>query len=176
MPLPLHRLEYVVHASGLAEINIICDALAWLVGDERLVAVEETKSFHNSPLYIITATSAKKGDARRALPRLGERTLSLLAGGLELRLDEENNLHFRLSLDELVAGEIVLISATHPMTPVKAKCKLEVYPRDTPLEVAATMLADAAEVARRRNLPEKPPLYRITDEEPISHEKNESPT
>jgi len=154
MVLPIHRLEWSVHASGVSDIDMIADSLSWLIGDEEFVEVEKTQSYHHTPMYIIHAEAQKKSDARRSLPRLGKALLSELSKSIEDRIDDENWLHLRLKLDDLVCGKPTLTSPHDPCESVKGRMKLEVYPGDIAEEVARRLLTEAIEIATRKGLPE----------------------
>ncbi len=156
MTLPIHRLEWTVHASGVSDIDVIADSLSWLIGDEEFVDVEKTKSYHHTPMYIVHAEAKKRSEARRSLPRLGKSLLDELSTSIEGRIDEENWLHLRLKLDDLVCGNPTLTSPHNPCESVKGRMKLEVYPGDVVEEVAHRLLTEAAEIATKKNLPEIP--------------------
>ncbi len=156
MALPIHRIEWTVHASGVSDIDVIADSLSWLIGDEEFVDVEKTQSYHNTPMYIVHAEAKKKSDARRSLPRLGKSLLDELAKNIEGRIDEGNWLHLRLKLDELVRGNPSLTNPHDPCESVKGRVKLEVYPGDNVEEVARRLLNEAAKIATRKGLPEIP--------------------
>ena len=163
MTLPIHRLEWTVHASGVSDIDVIADSLAWLIGDEEFVAVEKTQSYHNTPMYIVHAEAKKKSEARRSLPRLGKILLEKLSTSIEGRIDDENWLHLRLKLDDLVCGNPTLTSPREPCESVKGRMKLEVYPGDVVEEVARRLLIEGAEIATKKNLPEIPNLDGAND-------------
>ena len=156
MALPIHRLEWTVHASGVSDIDVIADSLSWLIGDEEFVEVEKTQSYHNTPMYIIHAEAKKRSDARRSLPRLGKSLLDELSKSIEGRIDEENWLHLRLKLDDLVCGNPALTNPHDSCESVKGRMKLEVYPGDVVEDVARRLLTEAAEIATRKGLPEIP--------------------
>ena len=156
MALPIHRLEWTVHASGVSDIDVIADSLSWLIGDEELVDVEKTQSYHNTPMYIVHAEAKKRSEARQSLPRLGKSLLNELSTSIEGRIDEGNWLHLRLKLDDLVRGNPTLTSPHDLCESVKGRMKLEVYPGDVVEDVAHRLLSEALEIATRKHLPEIP--------------------
>jgi RNA binding exosome subunit len=156
MALPIHRLEWTIHASGVSDIDVIADSLSWLIGDKKFVDVEKTQSYHNTPMYIVHAEAKKRSDARRSLPRLGESLLDELSTSIEGRIDDGNWLHLRLKLDELVRGNPTLTNPHDLCESVKGRMKLEVYPGDVVEEVAHRLLSEAVEIATRKGLPEIP--------------------
>ena len=163
MALPVHRVEWSVHASGVADISVIADALTWLIGDEKLVEIENTKSFHGSPMYILHADAGKKSTARQAFPRVGTHLIERLGSSLAERIDDENWLHLRLDLDELVCGRVVLADSRGKAEYVKGRVKLEIYPNDKTEDVATRLLSEATEIAERKEFPE-PAITHVDDE------------
>ncbi len=159
MALPVHRVEWSVLASGVAEISVIADALGWLIGDEKLVEIEKTQSFHGPPMYILRADADKKSTARQSFPRLGADLMVELSESLSERIDEENWLHLRLELDELVCGRIVLADARDKSECVKGRIKIEIYPNDNTEDVATRLLSEATKIAESKGFPELPYNY-----------------
>ena len=159
MTLPVHRVEWTVNASGISDIEVICDALAWLIGDENVVQIEKTQSFHGSDIYLIRANADKKSAARKSLPRLGSSLLGQLQNEVINRIDSENWLHLRINLNELVCGNLVLVNPKELSENVKGRIKLELYPGDDKEKVAVKLLSEAADIAKRNNLPE--PVKRL---------------
>ncbi len=154
MALPVHRVEWSVHASGVADISVIAEALSWLIGDEKLLEIEKTQSFHGSSMYILRADADKKSTARQAFPRIGVQLMEKLSSSLAERIDDENWLHLRLDLDELVCGRVVLAGTRDKAECVKGRVKLEIYPNDKTEDVASRLLAEASEIAERKGFPE----------------------
>jgi len=159
MALPVHRVEWSVHASGVADISVIADALTWLIGNEKLLEIEKTQSFHGPPMYILRADADKKSTARQAFPRVGAQLMKKLGSSLAERIDDENWLHLRLDLDELVCGRVVLAGTRDKAECVKGRVKLEIYPNDKTEDVATRLLVEASEIAERKGFPE----FAITD-------------
>jgi len=149
MALPVHRVEWSVNASGVADIDLITDALVWLIGDEKLVGIEKTQSFHGSSMYIICADADKKSTARQAFPRIGTHLIKELNNSINERIDDENWLHLRLDLDQLVCGRIVLADSRDKVEFVKGRIKLEIYPNEMKEEVAQRLFIDASEIAEK---------------------------
>lgn len=146
--MPIHSIHWMAFASSLDDESLICDALAWLSGDEDSVAIEKTNSFHGSAIHIISVNITKRSMARKALSRVGVSVLEAISSDLESRLDDENCIHFRISLDELVCARIALVDESNPRT-VKGKLKLRIYPGDKPATVAEKLFGDAIERANR---------------------------
>ena len=151
--MPIHSIHWKAFASGLDDEAVLCAAMTWLCCDFENVGVEKTTSFHGSPIHIISADISKRGQARRALAHLGEKILQKIISGLEHRLDEENCVHFRLRISDLVCGQIVLAEPGEHRA-VKGKVKLQVYPGDNPSEVAEILFREAIERAERMGFPQ----------------------
>ena len=140
-------------ASGLEDEYVHAAALSWLVGNDEAVEIERMNSYHGSAIHIISAELKKRGQATKSLARLGELVLSQLKNELDSRMDDDNVIHIRLDLLELLAGRISLTVPGDRPT-VKGRAKLEVYPGNEPMDVAAETLEDAISAAQRLGLPE----------------------
>ena len=68
MALPVHAVHLSVNASGLADVERVATALEWLLGIDDCVQAERTPSFHGSPMFLLTASAASKGKARKVVP------------------------------------------------------------------------------------------------------------
>ena len=79
--------------------------------------------------------------------------LRQLKDELDSRMDEDNVIHIRLDLLELLAGRISLTVPGDRPT-VKGRAKLEVYPGNEPMDVAKETLDDAISAAKKLGLPE----------------------
>ena len=151
--MPIHSIHWKAFASGLDDETVICEAMTWLCCDFEKVEVEKTTSFHGSPIHIVSADISKRGQARRALAHLGEKILQEIISGLKHRLDDENCVHFRLRIADLVCGHIILAEPGEDRA-VKGKVKLQVYPGDNPPEVAKILFGEAIERAERMGFPQ----------------------
>lgn len=140
-------------ASGLEDEYIHASALSWLVGNDDAVDIERMNSYHGSAIHIISAELKRRGQATKSLARLGEEVLSQLKSELTSRMDEDNVIHIRLDLLELLAGRISLTVPGDRPT-VKGRAKLEVYPGNEPMDVAEETLNDAILAAKKLGLPE----------------------
>ena len=142
-------------ASGLEDEYLHAAALSWLVGNDDAVEIERMNSYHGSAIHIISAELKRRGQATKSLARLGEEVLSQLKNELTSRMDEDNVIHIRLDLLELLAGRISLTVPGDRPT-VKGRAKLEVYPGNEPMDVAEETLDDAISAAKKLGLPENP--------------------
>jgi len=140
-------------ASGLEDEYIHAAALAWLIGDDEAVNIERMDSFHGSPIHVVTAELKRRSAATKSLSRLGQDTLELLKNELDKRMDENNVIHIRLDLLDLLSGKITLTVPGDRAT-VKGRAKLEVYPGNTATGVAIETIDSAVRESLRLGLPE----------------------
>ena len=149
----VHHVSWKSTASGLEDEYVHASALSWLVGNDDAVDIERMNSYHGSAIHIISAELKRRGQATKSLARLGEEVLSQLKSELTSRMDEDNVIHIRLDLLELLAGRISLTVPGDRPT-VKGRAKLEVYPGNEPMDVAEETLNDAISAAKKLGLPE----------------------
>jgi RNA binding exosome subunit len=149
----VHHISWHSTASGLEDELVVADALAWLVGDQEAVSIEGTTSFHGPSVHLVTAVLERKGPATHSLSRLGAEVLSQIENELDSRMDEENVIHIRLDLLDLLAGKVSLTTPGERPT-LKGRTKLQVYPGDDPNEIAIETLTKAREDSERLGLPE----------------------
>ncbi len=138
----IHHISWQSTASGLEDEYIHAAALSWLVGDEEAVEIERMNSYHGSPIHLVTAELKRRGQATKSLSRLGKETLELLKSEIDERIDDDNVVHIRLDLQDLLSGKITLTIPGEKPT-VKGKAKLEVYPGDEPRTVAKSTIDNA---------------------------------
>jgi len=135
------RAEWRVHACELDDIPLVQESLEWLTGIEGCVEWKEEKSFHGPKLSIGIVKIERKKLARECLRRLGSETLlELLSDGLESRIDDDKNLHLRISLSKLMKGEARLCSKSRNEAFVKGTFKIECYPGDSHLDVITELV------------------------------------
>jgi RNA binding exosome subunit len=137
----VHHLTWRVTASGLEDEVLIASAISELIANDELVEIERTASYYGSPIHLISAMTKKNKIAIKSLSKLGSQNLDILISSLEKRLDENNTIHFRLGLDELIQGKIVIVSSN--VKSIKGQTKLEVYPGQSALEEAESILNQA---------------------------------
>ena len=142
----LHHVSWQSTASGLEDEYIHAAALGWLVGDDEAVSIERMNSYHGYPIHLITAEIKKRGKATKSLSILGVDVLNSLKSELTNRLDENNVIHIRLDLLDLLGGKLTLTSPGDRPT-VKGKAKLEVYPGSEAIDVAIETIDKAKTAA-----------------------------
>lgn len=142
----LHHITWRATGSAVSNTNAIADALAWLIGDQEEVEVDRSTSYHGPELTLITATTSNKRKAMHSFARLGKKNLQMLTSELDQRMDDENILHFRLSLSALINGDVELVSESGTGT-VKGQAKFEIYAGRSPDEQRLATLHEAVEKA-----------------------------
>lgn len=144
----VHHLTWRVTASGVEDEVLIANAISELIANDELVEIEKTTSYYGSVIHLISAVTKKNKVAVKSLSKLGSTNLDILISSLEDRLDENNTLHFRIGLDELIRGEIVIVSSN--VKSIKGQTKLEVYPGQSALNEAETILNNAKEGTEKK--------------------------
>ena len=138
----VHHISWLATASGLEDENLLAEAMAWLIGDPESVRIEKTTSFHGSTVNLVTAELLRKGPATKSLARLGADAIDVILEDLELRIDNDNVLHIRLDVLELLAGRVE-VCLPGSRASIKGRTKLQVYPGENPHQVAISTLEDA---------------------------------
>jgi len=131
----IHHISWKSTASGVEDEYIHAEALSWLVGDEDAVQIERMNSYHGSPVHLITAEINRRGKATKSLSRLGKNTLEQIKSKFGKLIDEDNVIHIRLDLHDLLAGKITLTTPGDRPT-IKGRAKLEIYPGNDLLDIA----------------------------------------
>ena len=130
-----------MHASAVDNITLITDSLGWLCGDKDRVQVQKIKSALGAPMYCLECKMSSKV-AKKSLRKIDSVSLlEWLSQGLQSRIDEDKVLHIRIGLDGLVMGAPIVITDKHYGV-VKGNFKLEVYPGQTPHEIAETLIKE----------------------------------
>ena len=60
--------------------------------------------------------------------------------GIKKRVDDEKNIHVRISLSELCRGRVKMIEPGSRGSTVKGAFKIESYPGDDPIDVASRLV------------------------------------
>ena len=144
----LHHITWRATASAVSNVDVLADAMAWLIGEEEAVELDRSSSYHGPELTLIKASTSNKRKAARSFARLGEANLRQLIEEFDQRVDDHNVLHFRLSMESLIRGEPNLVSETGTGT-IKGQAKFEVYsglPADQQLQAT---FDEALELAAR---------------------------
>ena len=124
------------------ELEIIQSAMKQLSAVNSEVSWEKSKSYHGSPQTILEMRINNKKNAKQSLELLGKSLLNqLVENGIESQIDDDKNLHIRLSLSSLVAGKLRLAEGSEWTSAVKGKYKIESYPGQNPSEVLLELIS-----------------------------------
>ena len=123
------RFSVRIHVSAIDHATVMQEALQAWVGE---VDVERsTFASHAGPTMLTLSVNLhRKADLRTAWSGLSAAALSSLLEDLAGCLDEEGAMHFRVGLDDLVAGRVELAPPGAPRS-AKVRCKVAVYPGQT---------------------------------------------
>ena len=145
--MPFANLSIRLSASGLEDVDVLADALAWLIGDKKAIEIERSKSWYGSPIHLVTAHLHRKNAIKSALANLGPNLLKTLKMQLEQRMDERNALHFRLDKSSLVSAQIALAEVPGPDT-VKVRLKFRAFPGQEVMEVVHQSIEALTDIAK----------------------------
>ena len=124
------------------DLEIIQSAMKQLSAVNSEVSWEKSKSYHGSPQTILEMRINNKKNAKQSLELLGKSLLNkLVQNGIESQIDDDKNLHIRLSLSSLVAGKLRLAEGSEWTSAVKGKYKIESYPGQDPGEVLLELIS-----------------------------------
>ena len=124
------------------DLEIIQSAMKQLSAVNSEVSWEKSKSYHGSPQTILEMRINNKKNAKKSLELLGKSLLNqLVENGIESQIDDDKNLHIRLSLSSLVAGKLRLAEGSEWTSAVKGKYKIESYPGQNPSEVLLELIS-----------------------------------
>ena len=124
------------------DLEIIQSAMKQLSAVNSEVSWEKSKSYHGSPQTILEMRINNKKNAKQSLELLGKSLLNqLVENGIESQIDDDKNLHIRLSLSSLVAGKLRLAEGSEWTSAVKGKYKIESYPGQDPSEILLELIS-----------------------------------
>ena len=134
----IHHIYCRATASGIDNLSSITDAMTWLCGNEDLIHIDRTTSYHGSEINLITVKLSKNKDIKSMVERLTKEDLSAIASNLDQRIDQDNTLHFRICLNSLIKQKINIINSEKGS--VKCNIKIESYPGQNSLENISRIL------------------------------------
>ena len=134
----IHHISCRATASGIDNLSSITAAMTWLCGNEDLINIDRTTSYHGSEINLVIAKISRNQDINKMIAKLTTEDLSEIAENLEQRIDENNTLHFRLCLDSLVGEVVKIVGADYKS--VKCSIKIESYPGQNSVENIAKIL------------------------------------
>ncbi len=134
----IHHINCRAIVSGIDNLSSITSAMTWLCGNEDLIHVDYTTSYHGSEISLVTAKISKNKDIKSMIERLTTEDLSVIAANLEQRIDQDNTLHFRICLNSLIGQKITIVNTEERS--VKFNIKIESYPGQNSVENIADIL------------------------------------
>ena len=134
----IHHINCRTTSSGIDNLATIVDAMTWLCGDEELLSIDRTTSYHGSEINLITSHISKNRDIKSFVDKLKQTDLLKISENLTDRIDDSNILHFRICLDSLISGEISLADPDEKT--VKCSIKIEAYPGQNAIEQITNVL------------------------------------
>lgn len=130
---PFHRLSFRAFVHATEDEEAVLSALRTVVGDDVEVEASRAEGYHGNPITVLAGEVSEARRLRAIFDRLDAAgLLDGLSAEAEDRLDEDNQLHFRLDKDAAHGGELVLGGRGDV---IAVWGKVEAYParRDTAL-------------------------------------------
>ena len=153
MPSTVHPWDFIITwratGSAVSDVDVLVEALAWLIGDPEAVKTDKSSSYHGPELTLLSATTSNKRKAMRSFARLGGANIQALLKILSSEPTTKTCSHFRLDLDDLIDGRVVLASdfGGHH----QGQAKFEVYSGQSAEEQRLSTLNEALELSRERS-------------------------
>jgi len=137
----IHHITCRTTSSGVDNLEIITDSMAWFGGPNVEISIDKSTSYHGSILHLLSFKISNNKKIKEFFLRLSNEDKMELIETIESRIDENNCLHFRIGLDSLVGGQPTLISSSERC--VKCVIKIEVYPGQKVKEQGISLLKDS---------------------------------
>ena len=118
-----------VHAAATAhelqDIHLITEALEWFTESDW--DVDMTTSYHGPKVALLTTQIKKNKKIVAFLEKLQPHHPTILSE-LDKRMDENNVIHLRFSLESIIGQQVELIQSDIKGPLIKVRIKLAVYP------------------------------------------------
>jgi RNA binding exosome subunit len=137
------RMTVRVHVSAVEDAIVVHNALSDWLGESNITR-ETSPSHHGPTMVTLSADLQRNVDLRRAVDGLGPNLRSQVCHSLHSRMDDAGGLHFRLDLDALLNGAMMLAPPGGSRS-VKVRYKVAVYPGQTPEARILDSFADRTE-------------------------------
>ena len=121
-------------AHELQDIDLVTEALQWFTGTEW--EVDMTSSYHGPKVALLSTHVQKNKLVSEFVQRLGKDNSKLIQQQLEQRMDENNVIHARFDLEEIVGQVVSLTPQDHEGPVIKVRMKVAVYPGQDATEIA----------------------------------------
>jgi RNA binding exosome subunit len=121
-------------AHELQDIDLVTEALQWFTGTEW--EVDMTSSYHGPKVALLSTHVQKNKLVSEFVQRLGKDNSKLIQEQLGQRMDENNVIHARFDLEEIVGQVVSLTPQDHDGPVIKVRMKVAVYPGQDATEIA----------------------------------------
>jgi len=125
-------------AHELQDIDLVTEALQWFTGTEW--DVDMTSSYHGPKVALLSTHVQKNKLVSEFVQRLGKDNSKLIQEQLEQRMDENNVIHARFDLENIIRQVVSLTPQDHNGPVIKVRMKVAVYPGQNATEIATQVL------------------------------------
>lgn len=125
-------------AHELQDIDLVTEALQWFTGTEW--DVDMTSSYHGPKVALLSTHVQKNKLVSEFLQRLGKDNSKLIQEQLGQRMDENNVIHARFDLENIIGQVVSLTPQDHNGPVIKVRMKVAVYPGQNATEIATQVL------------------------------------
>ena len=125
-------------AHELQDIDLVTEALQWFTGTEW--DVDMTSSYHGPKVALLSTHVQKNKLVSEFVQRLGKDNSKLNQEQLEQRMDENNVIHARFDLENIIGQVVSLTPQDHNGPVIKVRMKVAVYPGQNATEIATQVL------------------------------------
>ena len=125
-------------AHELQDIDLVTEALQWFTGTEW--DVDMTSSYHGPKVALLSTHVQKHKRVSEFVQRLGKDNSKLIQEQLGQRMDENNVIHARFDLENIIGQVVSLTPQDHNGPVIKVRMKVAVYPGQNATEIATQVL------------------------------------
>ena len=125
-------------AHELQDIDLVTEALQWFTGTEW--DVDMTSSYHGPKVALLRTHVQKNKLVSEFVQRLGKDNSKLIQEQLGQRMDENNVIHARFDLENIIGQVVSLTPQDHNGPVIKVRMKVAVYPGQNATEIATQVL------------------------------------
>ena len=125
-------------AHELQDIDLVTEALQWFTGTEW--DVDMTSSYHGPKVALLSTHVQKNKLVSEFVQRLGKDNSKLIQEQLGQRMDENNVIHARFDLENIIGQVVSLTPQDHNGPVIKVRMKVAVYPGQNATEIAKQVL------------------------------------
>ena len=125
-------------AHELQDIDLVTEALQWFTGTEW--DVDMTSSYHGPKVALLSTHVQKNKLVSEFVQRLGKDNSKLIQEQLGQRMDENNVIHARFDLENIIGQVVSLTPQDHNGPVIKVRMKVAVYPGQDATDIATQVL------------------------------------